>query len=433
MGKVEINNRLCMDYSIEGRLRVSHDFHLTLCERSALAILRQLRSEGHDLSRMPRTPLQSPCSGTNRWSRAVIRDRLARQGLTSVTDFSPIRPLHVAVPRAAARLQMRSIKSAVRARPLPDNAIIELGDGLSASSPELAFIEMADSMDPVVHLLLGMELTGRFSRSASDPRGGDVTYRLQPATTVDRLRTFAGQVRGIHGLDKARATIDRIEENAWSPMDALLAAMIVLPLSQLGYSLGPVSLNRRTTTSDNELSDAQSRVPDILFRGTSIGLNYDGEDHFGLQAIAQAGIRIGADPGNSELVHELDEAIATARKRIVEDKRRDRDLEAQGYSVMPVTKEDLFEPSRLDAIMLAMVDALEQAGGRHLNLQRRILEERVLSTQRQDLIWSLIPGPQAEVARRRLAAGPLEVERSIALAIWSTLDVEFPLFTLDEV
>jgi len=108
------------------------------------------------------------------------------------------------------------------------------------------------------------------------------------------------------------------------------------------------------------------------------------------------------DPGNSDLVRELDEALGHARAAIVSDKRRDRDLMSLGLSVFSMTKEDLAEEGGLDRVMGQIIEAIERSGSRSLLVQRAVLQDLSLARARQDLIWSLMPGPVSADARKRL-------------------------------
>ena len=329
----------------------------------------------------------------------MISDLSDKQGA-----FSPQHPLHTLSPTKAARLQLKGVKSAFRSTPQPKGSFVDLGNGIVMSSPELLFAEMANVMEPVVHLLLGMELCGRFSRDPVDPRNGSIVYDVDPATSIERLRAFAQDAPGIRGARKALHTIDQLVANAWSPMEALLAALLVLPDNELRYDLWPFALNPRKEASEHIMAytHASSRVPDILFSGTSIGLNYDGEDHFGLWRIAETAAAAERDPGNGHLAEEAVRALADARQRIIADKRRDRDLEALGYVVMPVTKEDLQERGGLDRVIKQVIDAIEREGTRNLEAQRQMLEDESLTQMRQLFIWSLMPGASARGARERL-------------------------------
>lgn len=389
---------------------------LTLNSLTALRLTRAMRSGAVRNRLALRCDLKGPDPDPGqRWSSRTLQAELNRFG--EAGRFSPQRPLHALVAQKEKRLQLKGVKCSFRSTAHPPKAFVDLGNGLAMSSPELLFVELASVMEPAVHLLLGMELCGRFSRDACNPRNGTVTYDIEPVTSVERLRAFARQASGIRGARRALATIDRIVENAWSPTEALLAALIVLPGDEFGYELWPITLNPRKEASENLLPyvSASSRVPDILFNATSIGLNYDGEDHFGLRRIAQAAIKAAAEPGNAQLAQEVEDAIASARLRIVGDKRRDRDLETQGYTVLPVTKEDFSENGGVDRVIAQVIEAIEREGVRQLDAQRQLLQDKELAEARQLFIWSLLPGLAAHEARRKLQE--LEEARASAEAV----------------
>lgn len=376
---------------------------LTLCGQTALRITRTLRSSQDRGSLAMRCDLTPPDPGPGgRWSTRAIAREL--EWLGPAAQPSEERRLDVLVPRKEQRLQLKNVHCTFRLCEHPEGSFVRLRDGLCMSSPELLFVEMGRVMSLANHLLLGMELCGRFSRDALDPRNGPICYDVEPATTVERLRAFALQATGIRGAARALQTIDLIAENAWSPMEAAVAAVCVLPVEELGYDLWPIDLNERQHAPGmREVPLAkETRVPDILFRGTSVGLNYDGEDHFGLEAIAQAARELGEDPENAQLAAALERALAESRSRIVDDKRRDRDLAALGLTVFAITREDLSEPGGFDLVARQVIDAIEATSGRDMGLQRTALENPALARARQDLIWSLMPGKRAEEAYRRV-------------------------------
>ena len=191
-------------------------------------------------------------------------------------------------------------------------------------------------------------------------------------------------------LIRGSETLEWLQDDAWSPMEAVVAMLAVLPGSMLGYDLWPVDLNRRIETGDS--ATKRERVPDLVFRGTEVGLNYDGEDHLPLQEIADAAMRVAASPGDESSQIELEEALREARKGVISDKRRDRDLGAAGLTVLAMTKEDLYERGGLDRLMLQVMDAIERTGKRRLNKQRVMMRNALISNLRQELIWSLLPG-----------------------------------------
>ena len=376
---------------------------LTLNSLTALRITRAIRSKQLVRSLLRRCDMVPPDPAPlTRWSRKGLSAYLAPLG--HMAELSEERPLDVLAGDQGQRLQLKGTKSTFRLGAYPPNAFVDLGGGIAMSGLAMLFVELARTMDPALHLLLGMELCGCFSRDAENPRSGKVAYGLEPATTVDKLRAFAQEAHWIRGAERALATIDRIVENAWSPMEAIIAALAVLPRRELGYDLWPITLNPRKELGErlSRFSDANSRVPDIMFTGTTVGLNYDGEDHFRLGEIAMAAVEADRNPGDSARARELEEALADARARIVADKRRDRDLMALGLTVFSVTKEDLEEQGGFDRVMGQVVEAIERTGERNLMFQRSAMQTNLLARARQDFIWSLMPGQRGIEARKRL-------------------------------
>lgn len=374
--------------------------NLTLCGLSALRILRELRGRHVDVAKLPRVSLRSPSPGDQgRWSCKLIAQALSSH--PCLAGFDSGNPLNVAVPSARERLRVKGVSCTIHAQGIPDNSFLDVGEGIVISGPELLFVELATTMSPEVHLLVGMELCGTFTRDAADPRNGGVTYQIPATTDVSRIRTFMGQCRRLNGMGAARESLEWLLDNAWSPMEAVIALMAALPEERLGYGLWPVDLNVRSQMDSTAVAD--SRVPDMLFRGTKVGLNYDGEGHLPLQGIVDAAMYLASSPDDKAAQDALDDALRRAREASVGDKRRDRDLGAAGLTVFALTKEDLYERGGLDRLMLQVIDAIERKGKRHLARQRTMMQSKLLSDLRQELIWSLLPGKVGQSSARTFA------------------------------
>lgn len=317
---------------------------------------------------------------------------------TSALD--PKRPIHVATPDAKKRIRTAGVDCTTYTK-LPAGSFIDVGHGVALACPELVFIELGAHTRPEVQLLAGYEFCGGFSRDAASPRDGDVTYNVAPITTAEKIAAFLAECKYVPGSDSAREVLPRLRNNAWSPTEAIVAMLAVTDATELGYGLDDVTLNQRIHVGPDA-----TRVPDILFSGTHVGLNYDGAVHFGLQDVVAAA---GTD-------HERD-AVTQARGRIVGDKRRSRDLLAAGYTVLPVTSEDLYEKGGLDAVMLQVMDLIGRETGEPFTLQRNLLNRPKLAKRRQRLIWSLLPGRRGEDLLCELYA---EDQRSVRefIAAW---------------
>ena len=370
---------------------------IALNKRSGLRALRIVRrSAGPSGLTGIREDLaaQDPGEGRARWSKLLLESlELDGHALLERT-----RPLDIAVPDRDKRLQSPLVSNTVYGGTLPQGAFVPLGEVVQVACPELIFLEMAPVMDRLTHVLLGYELCGGFSRDPDDPRSGDVRFKLPPVTTPEKIRAFiegAGRVQGKHD---ALAALDLVAADARSPMEALLAATINMAPEEMGFGLGPVVLNRRI-----DVGEGRTRVPDILFEGTEIGLNYDGRGHLDLDALAKAAADSATNPGAAAPAEAADAAKRAVREAYADDRLRERELASAGYTVFTVTEEDLKDQKRLDQLMLQVMDALERQTGRDLAEQRAFARDRRLRKDQQIQIRSAMAGKMGAAAQRRLS------------------------------
>lgn len=365
---------------------------LTFDRLTALRALRVYRASGRTLP-SARCDLASPDpSPRRRWTSGLIPlEPLALEHPPSSSE-----PIEVVVPRQEDRLRGSFVSCRMRASSLPDESFVDLGDGISIPCPELLFLELAEAMEPAVHALLGYELCGTYVRSASDPRLGAVTYDVAPATSVERIGAYLDRVGRRKSVLLARRNLAYVADNAWSPMEAVVALMARLPPEELGYGFGEIDLNVRhgATPELVALGCRDSRIPDIELRGLRVGFNYDSHDHLDLDSIA--GVQTEED---------FVRAAAKVREKYVDDLRRNRELAASGWVILPVTSEDLFAPRGLDAVMLqAAMAAQELVGGTVLQDVRAVMSAGYQSERRQELVWSLLPWRPGSWHARKFAA-----------------------------
>lgn len=365
---------------------------LATCNQTALRALRVFRSahgtlpaERHELPRPDPFPQQ-------RWSKRIVP--LAALGLASPPSVED--PVDVIVPDAASRTQASFFSCCVHPSSLPADSYLTLGNGLCIPCPELLFLQMAAIMTPEAHALLGYELCGTYSRSATEPRTGEVTYGIAPATSVEKIARYLDGCGRRAGVTQARQNLELVCDNAWSPMEAIVALMACLPATKGGYGLGEVALNVRHDASPElaSLGCRESRVPDIEVVGTHVGFNYDSHAHFDLEVIATATVE--GSP---------DSAIREVREKYLDDLRRNRELAAMGRIILPVTPADLFTPGGLDAVMLEAALAMEEFDGRSAEDLRACLGSQSLTAKRQRLIWSLLPWPKGRICARKRHGG----------------------------
>lgn len=377
---------------------------LAICKRSALRCLRHVRRvNGRAWPLGRRCDLSSPDpSPYQRWSRRRVgakRQRLFGRDI-------PGSALEVAVPHEGERIALSLVRNTIYARGLPEGAFVQVTPELCMSSPELLFVELANELSPLQHLLLGYELCGAYALDPFDSKHGEASMGLAPVTSVRAIRGFLDRARGVRGSDKARETLRFLSDNAWSPAEAALAALLALPLERYGYGFGPCLLNGRIQTPAElaGTTNACSRVPDIMIPGTKVGINYDGAGHLDLGRISDAARERALHPQSARAEHGLQESIDAVRGKAVDDIRRNRELAAQGLVVFPVVKEDLRAPHGLDHVVRQMLLAMDTpARARHAFLAE-LLDTSFAARERQMLVSAAFFGQPCHLQGERVEA-----------------------------
>ena len=335
-----------------------------------------------------------------RWSaRALNLERFE-----SAATFSPDDPLCVATPNPSARLRMRATKNTVYAHGLPAGAFVDLGGGVSVSSPELMFVEASAYMGIIEHVMLGYELCGSYALDASDPLNGPTAFWVPPLTTVEKIGAFIDECDNVRGTDVARERLAYVANNAWAPTEALVSALICVPIWGYGFGIGSVTLNKRIDPSEFAAKAFAKafRRPDIIINGTGVGINYDGEGHLDLDSVARAAVDAYRLPEIGLMQETLSRVKDSVRDKVVDDKRRDRELASQGYVVIPVTKEDLSAQGGFESLIHLVLDAIENHAGIDMSQQRGSLVNPGMQRKRQNVVWSLLPGERGKRISREL-------------------------------
>lgn len=365
---------------------------LTVNKETSLYLLRAQRANagrcGVESARIElRDPDPSP---GKRWTKRRLDPATWGLGLPA-RQFDRV---HVCVSGPNARLKSRYAANTIYHASIPAASFIAVNADISISCPELLFVEMAPTMSRAEHLLLGFELCGSFSRSAQDPIGGDAAMGVPPATSCEAISRYLDAAHLLAGTKAARKTLRMLADNAWSPAESVLAAMISLPLEAYGYGLGRCTLNPRIETPRHLAPAAgkASRVPDVMIGDTSVGINYDGGGHLDLDAIARAGTQLGLNPGTAQSERELDRQLRRVRAKAVDDIRRNRELSADGLTVFQVCKEDLYEHGGLDKVMMQVLTALELREGWDVSEKMAVLSSSFARRERQALLYSMLPG-----------------------------------------
>lgn len=174
--------------------------------------------------RLPRhdgTPL--PPAGKT--TRADV-DGLASFGLGYLA-----KPVHLLVPSSECRIRCADARCHVRSGPFPARSFLPIDEGTFSSSPELAFVQMAEVLDCPRLVKLGDELCGIYGIETVDIVDFD---RTSPFTTVKRLERFLLKAECMPGLVKARKAVRHIAPGSASPMETAIVLLFCLPRGSAG-------------------------------------------------------------------------------------------------------------------------------------------------------------------------------------------------------
>ena len=106
-----------------------------------------------------------------------------------------------------------------------------------------------------------MELCGTFSRDPINPRLGPITYGVRPVTTVEKIERFLSAATRLRGHDQAERVLRVVRDNAWSPMETVIATMAMsrerLATEALGYEFVG-----ETNNVDVHIAHLRARIDD---------------------------------------------------------------------------------------------------------------------------------------------------------------------------
>lgn len=360
---------------------------LTLSHTSALELLRAARvAAGEDGLSLEGTTLVAPALELGQtWTSPYVA-RLKRElGL-------PERPpLDVLVPNGKARIHNPAVANHVWGTSAPGFDFLKLGDtGIAIPCPEVLLSQMAEVVDLPELVAIGHELCGRYTLRPSSSSLPAVTD-IPPLTSQGQIRELLKRAKGLRGRRALRFAVPRIQDGSLSPQETCLSTMAQLPLGRYGYEMGKVDLNEtlRPPKGSENLIKASYRIPDLLFRDTRVGINYDGQGHLELGEVVRAARAAGAEPSSLARQKALEVAIESTWNDVAADKQRDRDLMAMGYEVLAVTKHDLGTIDALDLVMRQVMALIEATTSRDLSLQSEALDDAELKAGREKVLRKL--------------------------------------------
>lgn len=355
---------------------------LTLSHGTALDVLRSARiAMGEDGLSLTPCALIPPNPGQGqRWTDELVRRVKEAIGV----------PLNITLDILATdvkhRVRHHELRNHIWSADVRGLCFLELvHEQVAVPSPEILLAQMAEVLPLPDLAALGHELCGHYTLRPSYSRGSAV-LDVPPLTStakIDDMLRHASRLRGSKALARA---LPYIQDSSLSAAETAFSVISQLPVRTLGYEIGRTILNREfvPNEADRACVLGESRIPDILFAGTSVGLNYDGDGHLSLAQLVRIAKALAGDPSSSELRAAVRQAMEDVRKEAASDKQRDRDLGVMGLSVLPVTRFDVEDAEGLDLVMSQVMTLIERDTGFDMSLQRQALQDEALRAKRYE-------------------------------------------------
>ncbi len=201
-------------------------------------------------------------------------------------------PIHFMVAGRANQRRGKDVICHVYTKPPPPGALVRIGSGDLAASPELCLLQLASTASLSKTVQIGYELCGTYSIDAYASSG---FTRRDPLTTPELCRSFMGRMAPRPGLQTARKAVELILPGSASPMETIVAMLLSFPRRLGGYGLPQPTLNAKVKAAGAPLRGGWSsgvRICDLYWPNHRVAVEYDSNDwHTGSDRISSDAIR----------------------------------------------------------------------------------------------------------------------------------------------
>lgn len=299
---------------------------VVLCSKTARAVYRA--------PNLPKMRIRIPdhASRLAEGAPGIAAIHAARVELEALgVSLGPDSTLDVLVQSVRDKRNDEQTRFLVWDRDVPARAIVRLAPKVFVVSVEFCAFEAAKEMDELELIEYYFELCSTY---ALPEGGGDYLDRPRPLTTVARLRTFFLSIpKGCHGRTKALRALRSVRDGARSPMETAMTMPMTVRKALGGLQIRDLEMNRRVELSDQARAYTRRSyvVCDVHIRRGNQDVEYQGARHD----------------------EELQQAI---------DNERRHALQAMGFTIVEVNKEQLFNPVSFRRLMATI------AGNAHIDL-----------------------------------------------------------------
>lgn len=164
--------------------------------------------------------------------------------------------------------------------PIPPGAFARISEGVLVSTPEFTFLQLARVLPLLETVLVGCSLCASYRLNTQTGK----IMQCDPLCTLDSLREFLGNARGVRYRRSAQRALELIGERAESPQEVNMFLLASLPLDLGGSDIRDLKLNYKIEVDprDAPLLDRADRDHfriDMGVPSRKAGVEYLGKHH----------------------------------------------------------------------------------------------------------------------------------------------------------
>lgn len=187
----------------------------------------------------------------------------------------------------------------------------KIADNAYITSPEMTFAQMANRLDLLSLIKLGMELCGTYAPCPFADRFDE----RQPVTNKDKLLSVCNRAAdaGIRGAATARKALRWVVDGSNSPAETALVLFLCLPVRMGGYGFSFPDMNPKTPLGvrASKMHGHPSMRCDLHWVKANTAIEYDSDqEHLTSQSAAR-------DAGRRNVLGYKDITVITVRKPMI--------------------------------------------------------------------------------------------------------------------
>ena len=221
------------------------------------------------------------------------------------------RKLEVLVASASKACRSKDHICRILPNPPISGMFYKIADNAYITSPEMTFVQMANRLDFLMLIKLGMELCGTY---APCPYSDRFDERL-PVTSKNRLLSFCNRASGagIRGAATARKALRWVVDGSNSPAETALVLYLCLPVRMGGYGFAFPDMNPETPLGvrASRMHGYHTMRCDLHWVGANTAVEYDSDqEHLTSQSAAR-------DAGRRNVLGYKDITVITVRRPMI--------------------------------------------------------------------------------------------------------------------